>query len=321
METSGRPLRLRKSDLFRSLGYEPHAGQAEIHRSKAKRRVVACGTRWGKSTLGAYEAIAELLHPRERAMGWIVAPTYELTSRIFGRVVDVLTEKLKHRIRAHSPHGHWISVVNLGGGVSELRARSADKPAGLLGESLDFVIIDEAANVRDEVFDDHIAPRLVDRKGSALLLSTPGGPNWFYAQFRRGERGRDPEYAAFAKPTETNPFVPPEAIEGERARLGADLFRQQYGAEFLGIENYPCELCDGPSVKAVSCAVVLHGDEEPLLCPECGRYVGQDGKTRVVLWPNGQQYTMVVHIQDEEYLARCREQAAADRGAGAGSAA
>lgn len=307
MATAGRPLRLRKSDLFRSLGYEPHAGQLEVHRCRAKRRVVACGTRWGKSTLGVYEAIAELLQPREHALGWIVAPTYELTSRIFARVVEVLHEKLKHRIRAYSLRGHWISVINLGGGVSELRAKTADRPSGLLGEALDFVIIDEATTVRDEVFDDHIAPRLVDRKGRALLLSTPGGPNWFYKEFRRGQHGKDSEYASFAKPTWTNPHVPAEAIEAERKRLGGELFMQQYGAEFLGVENFPCDTCGGPSVEMVSCTVVFDGGDDPPLCPECGKYVDEKGRTKVWLIDGKHPYTMAVHVQNDAYFEKLRK--------------
>lgn len=296
--SAGRPLRLRRSELFASLGYLPHRGQVEVHRSRARHRVVACGTRWGKSTLAVYETIAELLEPRERALGWIVAPTYELTKRTFERVVEVLQEKLNHRVSFYNRQGHQIVVVNLGGGLSELRARSADRPAGLLGEGLDFLVVDEAANVRDDVYDEHLAARLVDRKGKGLLLSTPGGPDWFYKQYRRGQRGKDPEYASFAMPTWTNPHVPKDVIEAEKKRIGGKLFEQQYGAEFQDIENYPCETCGGPSKEVVSHTIVLVNDEKPLRCVDCGRLVGEDGKTRVILFPNGTPYTMVVVLQD-----------------------
>ena len=42
--------RLDKAALFDLLGYTPHEGQQRVHDSKAKRRVVACGVRFGKST-------------------------------------------------------------------------------------------------------------------------------------------------------------------------------------------------------------------------------------------------------------------------------
>jgi hypothetical protein len=78
--------RLSKRALFRRLGYEPHPGQWRVHRSRAPRRVLACGARWGKTMCGAYEAIAAALEPAEESIGWIVGPTYDLTDRIFRRV-------------------------------------------------------------------------------------------------------------------------------------------------------------------------------------------------------------------------------------------
>jgi hypothetical protein len=71
-------LRLDRDALFEDLSYTPHPGQLLVHRSRARFRVLACGTRWGKSTCAAMEAVAALLEPRERAVGWLVAPTYEV---------------------------------------------------------------------------------------------------------------------------------------------------------------------------------------------------------------------------------------------------
>ena len=51
-------VRLNKPALFQQLGYEPHAGQLAVHRSKAKRRVLACGVRWGKTWVGVRRACA-----------------------------------------------------------------------------------------------------------------------------------------------------------------------------------------------------------------------------------------------------------------------
>ena len=47
------------------MGYQPHPGQAEIHRSTAPRRIVACGVRWGKTLCAAMEWYekAESLRP------------------------------------------------------------------------------------------------------------------------------------------------------------------------------------------------------------------------------------------------------------------
>src|SRR5436190_17962199 len=95
--TSTERLGFRKIALFRMLGYAPHPAQALVHRSRAQRRAFAAGTRVGKSTCGAMECVVALIEPRESALGWLVAPTYELTRRIFEQVVRALHAHFKHR--------------------------------------------------------------------------------------------------------------------------------------------------------------------------------------------------------------------------------
>src|SRR6267143_3400273 len=89
---------LNKEALFRDLGYKPHPGQAEIHASTASRRVLACGVRWGKTLCAAMEGLAAAMEPRERSIGWVVAPTYDLAERVFNQVVLVVASHLRHRI-------------------------------------------------------------------------------------------------------------------------------------------------------------------------------------------------------------------------------
>jgi len=263
--------------------------------------VLACGTRFGKSTIGVYECVAALLEPRDHALGWVVAPTYELTKRIFDQVLAILNQRFAHRVLSFDARNHSVIVANLGGGRSELRARSADKPAGLLGESLTFLVVDESAKLRDDVWDLHLAPRLIDQRGWALLISTPGGNNWFFRAFRRGQKRRDPEYESWALPTTDNPHVPADMIEAERKRLAPEEFAQQYLAQFTGVEHDPCDLCKGPKVDAIP-VIIVHDDEEPPQCTECGKYVHSDGTTAVMLWPDGQLYTMVVNLQTRPAL-------------------
>ena len=291
-----RDVRLRKADLFHALGYKPHPGQLLVHRSTARYRVVACGTRFGKSTVGIFECVAALLEPRQQALGWVIAPTFELTRRIFDKVVEIIFQRFPHRLLSFDRRTHSVIVANLGGGRSELRARSADKPTGLLGESLDFLIVDEAAKLKDEVWNEHLAPRLIDRRGWGLLLSTPGGPGWFWRAYRRGQNGRDADYKSWSMPTTSNPHIPLDLIEAERHRLEPQLFQREYLAQFQGVENEPCDRCGGPKRDAIA-VIVLKGAEQPLHCTECNKLVHMDGTTAVALWDGGKTHTMIVSIQ------------------------
>src|SRR5688572_1338547 len=90
--------RVNKLALFEDLGYKPHPGQLEVHKSAAPRRIVACGVRWGKTTCAAMEGLAAALEPRERSVGWICAPTYDLADRVFREIQLAALQHLRHRI-------------------------------------------------------------------------------------------------------------------------------------------------------------------------------------------------------------------------------
>src|SRR5688572_17902194 len=181
--TTGSAGRVRKSELFRMLGYEPHPGQLEIHKSTASRRVVACGVRWGKTTCAATEGMAAALEPRERSIGWVCAPTYDLADRVFREIQLLALNHLEHRIVAIKEAERRLILTNLGGGISEIRAKSADNPTSLLGEGLNWLVIDEFARLKPMIWLNYLSPRLIDRQGWCLFISTPRGKGLFHELF------------------------------------------------------------------------------------------------------------------------------------------
>jgi hypothetical protein len=225
-------MRLNKDRLFADLGYVPHPGQAEIHQSSAPRRVTACGVRWGKTRCAAMEGIAAALEPRKRSVGWVVAPTYDLAEKVFREIVVIAAEQIRHRIVSLREHDQKLVLRNMGGGLSEIKGKSADNPVSLLGEGLDWLIVDEAARLKPIIWESHLSQRLLDHQGWALLISTPKGKGWFYDAFMRAQRG-DADYASWNQPSWRNPHLPADKIEEERGRLPEAVFRQEYGAEFL----------------------------------------------------------------------------------------
>lgn len=295
MTTNGMPS-LRKRELFAALGYQPHAGQVLVHRSKASRRVLACGVRWGKSTCAAMEAIAGLFEARDSALGWTVAPTYEASKRIFDEVVHVVHMHLRHRVVEYNPREHRLVVVNFGGGRSTLRGKSADNSVSLLSEAIDFVIVDEAARMKPEIWQQHLVQRLIDRNGWALLLSTPAGRNWFHKLFRRGQNSRDPSFESWAQPSWMNPHISRDLIEEERKRMDADPFGQEFAGKFIGEEREPCELCGYPN-RATGCVVLVEsGDDEPSACIDCGRPCDKEGNSVCQMGLDGQLMLTIVRL-------------------------
>ena len=232
METTAAPRRLNKPAIFKDFGYRPHPGQLEIHRSTASRRIVACGVRWGKTLCAAMEGLVAAMEPKERSFGWIVAPTYELADKVFRELIVLTAEHLRHRIVSLKEGERRIILRNMAGGVSEIRGKSADNPVSLLGEGLDWVIVDEAARLKPTIWESHLSQRLIDKKGWALLISTPRGKGWFYGLFRQGQ-GDDPDHQSWNYPSRSNPHLDASLIERERDRLPERVFRQEFEGEFL----------------------------------------------------------------------------------------
>lgn len=223
--------------LFADCGYVPHKRQALMHASRARRRVLACGVRWGKTKGAAMEGVAAAMEPADYSIGWVVALTYELAERVFREIHRTFAEKFPHRIMLYRAHDMTLKVVNMGGGVSEIRGKTASSPASLLGEGLDWLIVDEAAQIPGSIWNSYLSQRLIDKQGWAIMISTPKGKGWFYDMWRNGQPGprKRSDWESWNAPSWTNPLLPRSAIVAERERLGSTSieFRQEYGAEFV----------------------------------------------------------------------------------------
>ena len=222
-----------KLQFFQDLGYEPHPGQLEIHLDAHPRRVVACGVRWGKTVCAAMEGLAAAMAPQERSIGWVAAPTYDLANKVFREVALAAQRHLSHRIVKLSESSGHLVIRNMAGGTSEVRAKSADNPVSLLGEGLDWLIVDEASRLKPDIWQSHLSQRLIDKKGWALLISTPKGKGYFFDLYRQGQENRDPAYRSWNNPSWTNPHLDAALIDEQRRQIPDRVFLQEYGAEFV----------------------------------------------------------------------------------------
>lgn len=110
--------------------------------------------------------------------------------------------------------------------------KGADNPDSLRGVGLNFVVLDEYSDIRQEVWEEIIRPTLADNKGGAWFIGTPRGHNHFYelwAVANSNSAGSD--WKAYQLRTEDNPYIPREEIEA--AKKGDErVYRQEWCAEF-----------------------------------------------------------------------------------------
>jgi hypothetical protein len=106
---------------------------------------------------------------------------------------------------------------------------------GLRGAGLDLVVVDEAAFCQERVWTHSLRPALSDRRGRALLISTPNGKNWFWTLFAQGRDPAQAAWRAWQQPTWDNPHIDPEEIAQARQDSHPDVFSQEWGAQFLDL--------------------------------------------------------------------------------------
>lgn len=201
----------------------PHAGQVDIVESSARFRVVCCGRRFGKTTLGINWLIEGA--QKGEACGWF-APNYPALVEVW----DAVVYGLGGLIRSANKAEHRMTVA--GGGI--LRFWSLDRPDTIRGVKYHRAVVDEAsfAPELEKAWQSVILPTLMDYRGAALILGTPNGLNYFAELFEKGTSG-DPEYASFRKPSFSNPYIPVDAIAAYKRDTAERVFRQEIMAEFV----------------------------------------------------------------------------------------
>ncbi len=226
-----------------------HPGQERVLAEARRYNVLACGRRWGKTTL--LEDLAVNAAIDGRRVGWF-APTYALLEEAYGRMRRTLGRVVVSA--AQSPHPRLELFT---GGVVEFWTLDDPYKAGR-GRAYHLAIVDEAAFAKrlDVAWEESIGPTLTDYRGTAWFASTPKGRNYFFELWARGQGG-DPEWASWQMPTRTNPHISTDELEARRRTMPELAWRQEYEAEFVDAEG-------GVFRDAVLDAVfVLEGPEEP----------------------------------------------------------
>jgi hypothetical protein len=162
--------------------------------------------------------------------GWVVAPTYATTEKVFREVYKSVHMP---KLRPHVEDGtsDYKKTIKLDNGA-ELYGKSCVEPEGLLGETLDYMIIDEAARIPVEVWDEYLTPPLATKLGWVALITTPYGKNWVYELFMRGQI-EDDMVKSWQYPSVVSPYVPPEEVEMHRHSDPERIFKQNWLAEFV----------------------------------------------------------------------------------------
>ena len=199
--------------------------QSEIFVSTSRFVSVVAGRRFGKTFLSTGKLLEQAIKSPNRNV-WYVAPTYSAAKEI---AWDMLIASIPPEYIAKTNETS-LTLRLINGSVIALKG--AEKPNNLRGRALDFVVLDEFADMRPEAWYEVIRPSLSDRQGGALFIGTPKGRNHFYDLWAKAKDGAK-DWESFQYTTLQGGNVPPEEIEAARADLDERTFQQEYEAAFV----------------------------------------------------------------------------------------
>ena len=211
--------------------FKLHPKQQEIFLNDRRFKVVAAGRRGGKTHLAAMLAGIECLKDEnERGIAltpenevWYVCPVFEQGKRtMFRKIKDIWKDAIQQT---------WenTGTVQFKNGRI-LRIQGADRPDNLRGSGLSYVICDEYAFMRPEVWDLILSPMLMEVKGGALFIGTPEGKNHFYDLWLKA--AEKDNWAQFHFTSRDNPLIDDEEVAIATENLSKAAIRQELEASF-----------------------------------------------------------------------------------------
>lgn len=174
--------------------------------------------------LALYKAIKVAME-QNRAQIWFVCPTYrqaeEIAWKMIFEIVPPVLIKTKHETKLK------VTLIN----GAEISLKGADNEDSLRGVSLDFVIMDEYATMKENVWEEIIRPMLADREGKALFIGTPKGKNHFWKLWIRGLK-KENGYSSYQFPSASNPYLKRSEIKHAKETTSEVYFKQEWEASF-----------------------------------------------------------------------------------------
>jgi hypothetical protein len=198
--------------------------QKTIIENSRRFTVASCGRRFGKTTVAVRQICFEARIPNREI--YYVSPSYRMSKTI---VFKKLKEKLLNLRWVKKIHETELSFLLKNNTTISLKG--ADNYDSLRGVGLDFLVMDEAADIDPAAFYEVLRPALSDRQGRALILGTPKGFNWFKDVFDLAEEFPE-EWASFQYTTLDGGQVSAEEIESARRDLDERTFNQEYLGTF-----------------------------------------------------------------------------------------
>jgi len=212
---------------MKAVGLTPDPWQADLITCRARQIMALCTRRAGKSQATACRVLSKCLTRRTYVR--VHNPTGE-QSQEFLQLAREMNDALGcpvPLIRESLTELAWVNG-------SRLKARP-DSPRGARGPTPDIVVLDEAAQVSDELYLS-LKPMMLLGKAEMMALSTPFGKlGWFFEIWDTPKMLR--HWQTFTITADDCPRIDPYILEEHRATMPPRWFDQEYYVKFNSATN------------------------------------------------------------------------------------
>ena len=203
--------------------------QLKVSSSEARFRVLVSGRRFGKTYLCITEMMKYATGVNKKI--WYVAPTFKMAK-------EIVWSKLKEMLSDFN----WIEDINESNMTitikktgSKISLKGCDAYDSLRGVGLDFLILDEFADIDEKAWTEVLRASVSDTEGDVLMCGSPKGyGNWSYRMYLKGQ-DQDKEWDSFQYTTLQGGMVSEHEIEQAKQDIDIRTFRQEFEGTF---ENY-----------------------------------------------------------------------------------
>lgn len=207
-------------------GYKPHEKQRLIHDSingeAYKYYTLNIGRQFGKSMLGLNQMLYWAINDAGCNIAW-VSPVYKQSKKVFSDF-----EKYTQNSGLFSFNKSELLIEGM---CSKIQFFSGERPDNIRGNTFEYLIVDEMAFCRKELWDEVLSATVLVKGKKVLFISTPKGKNHFHSLYMRPNY--DERYKSFTFTSYENPMIDPREIDERRASLPEYVFKQEYLAEFI----------------------------------------------------------------------------------------
>ena len=202
--------------------------QYEVSSSDKRFRVLISGRRFGKTYLCITEMMKYASQPNQQI--WYVAPTFKMAK-------EICWSNLKEMLNQFN----WIEDINettltirIRKTNSTISLKGADNYDALRGTGLNFLILDEFADIDKRTWFEVLRASVSDTLGNVLMCGTPKGyGNWAYEMYLKGKQ--DDQWASYQYTTVQGGMVSKEELEQAKQDVDIRTYRQEFEGAF---ENY-----------------------------------------------------------------------------------